>query len=621
MVQAGLNLIGQALSIYGADLRLVVCNRPFQRMFDLPHDLVSPGARFDDTIRFLVERGEYGPVQNPDQFVADRVAQAQAFEPHYVERTRAGGMVISIEGAPLPEGGWVAVYTDITATKHQERLLRARSEELSDQLLARAEALASQTRALASANAALEEARRQATEQEARTRLTTEMMPAHIARLGPDRTYTYSNRRLSSVLPDTPRDIIGLDMETALGSEAWTRIAPHLDRAYAGDSDTFEFTHAPSSRRIRVSFTPEMDGAQVQGVYVLSMDVTEETQARIALAQAAQRQVAAQLTSGMAHDFANLLTVILALHSKLARQDLDAEAQDLVTAIGMAAKRGGSLLDQIANLSGERTMHPTPVRLTEWLQEIALLARPSLPKGMRLDWHTDLTAPYVFDPDALRDAALNLILNARDAMGDTGRIQITARNIRDTWLELAIEDTGPGFTEEALDKGLTPFFTTKGDDGTGLGLSMVYDIVKLGGGRVTLGRASLGGAEVRLRLPLREAPPGLDPTLILLVEDAAHIREAVRDTLVSAGHSVLEAASVDDARRTLDIEGLGLVLTDIMLKTSDTGLDLAADASAKNIPVALMTSLPPDAPLYQKAQGRWPIVRKPFTLSALEAAL
>lgn len=117
LTTAGLNLIAQALSIYDSDLQLAVCNRPFRDMFDLPEKLVTPGARFDETIQYLVESGEYGFVEHVGEFINARVEQARAFQPHYMERTRSNGRTISVEGSPLPQGGWVTVYTDITATK------------------------------------------------------------------------------------------------------------------------------------------------------------------------------------------------------------------------------------------------------------------------------------------------------------------------------------------------------------------------------------------------------------------------------------------------------------------------------------------------------------------------
>ena len=120
MTTAGLNLIGQALSIYDSQLRLVVSNRRFQEMFDLPDNLIQPGALFEDTIRYLAKRGDYGPTNDVEAIVTARVEQALAFEPHYLERIRPNGQVISIEGAPLSQGGWVAVYTDITRTKRSK---------------------------------------------------------------------------------------------------------------------------------------------------------------------------------------------------------------------------------------------------------------------------------------------------------------------------------------------------------------------------------------------------------------------------------------------------------------------------------------------------------------------
>ncbi|WP_201156337.1 PAS-domain containing protein, partial [Rhodobaculum claviforme] len=260
LTRAGLNLIQQALSIYDSDLRLANCNRRFQEMFDLPDWVVTPGARFEDTIRYLVQRGEYGPVDDLDAAVAHRVEAARAFQPHYIERARPDGRWISVEGAPLPQGGWVTVYTDITEIKYQERLLKIRADELSAQLLVDSRRLAQANRALAASNAALEEAKRELTEMEARTRLTTEMMPAHIAHVGPDLVYTYSNRRLSTILPGRPSEIVGLHGRDALGADVFDRIEPRLHRALMGEASVFELAHEDSGRRIRVALTPDTAG-------------------------------------------------------------------------------------------------------------------------------------------------------------------------------------------------------------------------------------------------------------------------------------------------------------------------------------------------------------------------
>jgi signal transduction histidine kinase len=623
MTMAGLNLIQQALSIYDQGLRLVVCNRPFRDMFDLPPDLTTPGARFEDTIRFLATRGEYGPLDDLEEAVRVRVEQARAFAPHYMERLRPDGRSISVEGSPLPQGGWVTVYTDITRTKQQEALLRARSAELSDRILSYAEELSATNRKLEATVTALEEAKRQLTETEARTRLTTEMMPAHISHVGRDRCYTFSNRKLGVVMPGRPRNILGLNIHDALGDSAYAAIQPHLDAAFFGTASVFEFNDEDSSRRIRAAFTPDRapDG-QINGVYILSMDVTEETQARSALQQTRRREMAAQLTSGMAHDFSNLLTIILGSQSRLQRMNLPAEARDLVTATLSAANRGGTLLNRLADITGAREWNPVPADLRAVLSDLEMIAAPALPSDMILRIDNQIAQEaLMLDTGMLQDSLLNLILNARDACGQSGEITLAVASVQNTWAEFTISDTGPGFSEAALEHALEPFFTTKGGEGTGLGLAMVYDMVKLAGGRIWISNTESGG-QVQLRLPLRPAATRLLPGLVLLVEDSPDLRAGIRGMLRDQGHAVIEAASVDEALALLgQLPDITLILSDIALEGEGTGLDLLNRLPTGHPPCLLMTSLPQDHPCHMAAAARVPVLMKPFTASGLFAFL
>ncbi len=618
MTSAGLNLIAQALTIYDADLRLAVCNAPFQSMFDLPDALVTPGATFEETIYHLASRGEYGSVADIPAFVAERVDQARAFEPHYMERTRANGRTISVEGSPLPQGGWVTVYTDITRTKQQEALLRARSDALSDQVLSHAEQLAATNRELAAMITTLEETKRQLTDSEARTRLTTEMMPAHIAHVDAAGHYTYSNRRLSSVMPGRPSNIVGLHIAEALGASAHSSIAPSLEQAYGGTAAVIEFTDEPSARRIRGSFTPDTRG----GIYILSMDVTEETQARVALQQTRKREIAAQMISGLAHDFSNLLTIILGMQSRLARLPaLPEDAGALIEGTLAAARRGGTLLSAIGDITSPHALRPVATDLADLLSDLQTLAAPTLPTDLSLNVRNE--APDVrvlLDKGRVQDSLLNLILNARDACGASGTLTLQQSLVHETWIEWRLTDTGPGFSPSALERGFDPFFTTKGSEGSGLGLSMVYDMAKSAGGDLRLSNPATGGAQVILRLPYRVAVPATTG-LVLLVEDADDLRAVVRDMLMELGHSVIEATSADEATALIaDLPDIALVLSDIQLMGEATGLDLAARIGGA-LPLVLMTSLPPDHPMFRAAQALAPVLRKPFGAADLSALI
>lgn len=282
LLRAGLNLIQQALTIYGRDLCLIVANRRFQAMFDLPDWLCEPGAKFSDTIRYLAARGDYGPVEDVEAFVDARVQQALAFEPHYVERERAGGRWISVEGGPLRQGGWVAVYTDITDIKRQENMLRARSDELSDALLDRSEELARTNRALEATINRLHETQRHLEAAEARVRLAAETTPAHIARLDLEERYTYSNQRLPLVAANGAKDVVGHTARDVLGAEVYGHISPALTSALEGEPKVVEFPDPADGRQIRAAFTPDTDASNaVTGVYVLSMEInsTQEKEA------------------------------------------------------------------------------------------------------------------------------------------------------------------------------------------------------------------------------------------------------------------------------------------------------------------------------------------------------
>ena len=609
LMQSGLNLIGQALSIFDADLRLAVANRQYQALFDLPDNLTRPGAFFEDTIRFLVLRGEYGPQDDPDEAVRIRVEQARAFKAHYMERRRPDGRWVSVEGAPLSQGGWVTVYTDITETKRHESLLRARSEELSSQVLDHAERLSAANRELAATITALQEAKRIVTETQARTRQVTEMVPAHIAHLDRDQRYLFSNRQLPQVFPGTRPDIVGLTAEQALGAPTYAVLRPHMEQAFSGRQQVFEITHPESGRRIRIALTPDRGG---NGVFVLSTDVTAEVEVREALTQASRRELAAKITSGLAHDFGNLLTIILGLQDRLSQADLPPGAQADVQATLAATRRGVQLLERIGQIAAPLGWARQPVQLDVLLRDLCDMVRPSLGDRVVLELVTDLPrAPLLLDPGHVQDSLLNLILNARDAMGAAGGTITLAARGSAPWLDLELTDTGPGFTPDALTRATEPFFSTKPGHGSGLGLSMVFDQARLAGGTLHIANRPEGGAWVRLRLPLRP----VCPQMVLLVEDDDSLREMLRRMLTTMGHSVIEAASLAEAQGLTDLPGLTLILSDMQL---GDGLGHALSRGG-HPPLLLMTALPPGDPL--RAIAPCPVLTKPFDSATLAQAI
>lgn len=623
MTLSGLNLIKQAISIHDQDLKLMVANRRFQRMFNLPDHLVQSGAEFRDILLYLSERGEYGPIDDIDVFVDEKVELARAFEPHYFERTRANGTSISVEGNPFSQGGWISVYTDITDAKRQEAFFRDHTESLSEDLVRHSEALAQANREMAATVTALEAAKQALTDSRANLALVNAMTPAHIAHVNAQGVYTHSNGKLHTILPMPEASIIGRSFEDVLGPHVWQHVGPRFQKVLQGDPSISEFYDDGSGRHIRLAMTPDLDSSgDVQGTYILSMDVTDEVSARTALTHARRRELATQLTSGMAHDFSNLLTIIMGQQAQLEAAGLnDPTVATASATIKSAAKRGGELIKSLSRIESTRTLEPISVVVASFLEDVEQLARAAVPDQIKLDVQSSAPdARLVFDPGFAQDALLNLVLNASEAMNGVGHVSIQLTRLQEQMLEILVLDDGPGFTPEALTNALAPFYSTKrGKIGSGLGLSAVFDFAKTCGGALRLRNCPDKGASVSLRIPYVPVKT-IDSGLVLLVDDDDDVRMTVRNFLRRSGHAVIEAGSVAEAKKLIGIEGLTHVVSDLAIGASETGLDVAKIVPP-HIPVLIITGLPKSDVLRQSAERDYPVLSKPFDFATLESAL
>ena len=623
MIRSGLNLISQAISIHDQDLRLVHANRRFQEMFQIPDALMRPGTDFRQTVQYLAQQGEYGPLDDLDGFVDDKVALALEFKPHYFERTRANGSSISVDGSPLEEGGWITVYTDITEIRRQEERSRSRAKSLSDDLLTRSALLERTNREMAATVRALEAAQQDLRESRERLDLINRMIPAHIAHVDESARYTHSNGRLQTVLPDHDGDIVGMHMRDVLGAAIWSHVAPRLARVMQGLPDVSAFRDEDSGRYIRLAMTPDPgpDG-EVQGAYILSTDVTEEVNARNALTYARRRELATQLTSAMAHDFSNLLTIIMGEHSRLeAIDNLDPAVRAIADTIKSAARRGAQLVQRLGTMSSQQNLDPTTVNLSAFFATFLPLARAAVPEGVTLTITNTIPDPrLIFDPGFAQDALLNLVINAGEVCGDTGTITVMASRSQDGQCLFCVRDDGPGFAPEALEMAVNPFYSSKGDKvGRGLGLTSAYDFAKSSGGILKHRNHPNGGAEVTIRIPYL-VPAPLENGLVLLVDDDADVRQTVRGYLRRDGHQVIEAENLQEATQLMAVDGLGLVVTDLDIGGTGTGLDVAA-AVPQGLPVLIITGLPASDPLRKSAAQAHPVLAKPFDYEDLKLQL
>jgi PAS domain S-box-containing protein len=312
------------------------------------------------------------------------------------------------------------------------------------------------------------------------------------------------------------------------------------------------------------------------------MDTTERRTAEDKLHQAQKMEAIGQLTGGVAHDFNNLLTVIVGgLDMMIRRPDQADRVVRLAEAALTAARRGERLTQQLLAFSRRQMLRPEVLNPNRLLLDFEGLARRAVGEAISLQFELD---PGVFpirvDPTQLESAILNLIVNARDAMGDGGTITIQSRNVhRDTkaveerglqpgaYVMLSVTDNGSGIDAETISHAFEPFFTTKEvGKGSGLGLAQVYGFMRSAGGDVTIESEVAEGTTVRLffprstetaddnqrviisKVPLRRACSG---ETVLLVEDDEEVLRMAVECLEELHYKVIVSRDAKEALKHL----------------------------------------------------------------------
>ena len=327
--------------------------------------------------------------------------------------------------------------------------------------------------------------------------------------------------------------------------------------------------------------------------------VAERTQEVLELqeARARERRLAAvgQLAAGVMHDVNNALNPIMAAaHLLRLNADNPEAVRDYAVRIAKAADTGAATAERIGRFIRQDPLtagREETVDLVAVAGEVVAMTRPlwaERARGglIRLERSDDSGVLVRGIAGEIREALLNLIQNALDAMTEGGTLSIIT-SVRFGESRIEVRDTGAGMTEEVRDRAFEPFFTTKGMQGTGLGLAEVYGIMKRHRGRAEIESEAGVGTTVRLTFPLATGAPSAEPTRdrshtprrILLIEDNVDGREFMRDLLVAEGHSVDSVGTVAAALAALNggapSIGYDLILTDIGLPDGN-GWELVA---------------------------------------------
>jgi PAS domain S-box-containing protein len=394
------------------------------------------------------------------------------------------------------------------------------------------------------------------------------------------------------------------------------------------------------------------DGAGMpQTIVGVIVDTTERQMLEDQLRQAQKMEAVGQLTGGVAHDFNNLLTVIMGsgelLHEALGDQP---QLQQLADTLMHASQRGAELTRSLLAFSRKQALQPEVTDVNELVTRVEGLFRRTLGEHVEIALvRAERVGDVTVDRAQLEAALLNLAVNARDAMPNGGRLTIETANVDldqdyarqnddvtpGSYVMIAVSDTGEGMTREVMSRAFDPFFTTKEiGKGSGLGLSMVYGLIKQSHGHIKLYSELGEGTTVRLYLPhtaaadrhVGAAPEEVEflgrDEMVLVVEDDDMVRSYVERLLARLNYRVLSAANGAAALELLRQDhSVDVLFTDVVMPGM-MGPQLAAEAR-RLIPdlKVLYTSGFTEAGRTREELGNDELLSKPYQRHELAAKL
>jgi two-component system, cell cycle sensor histidine kinase and response regulator CckA len=444
-------------------------------------------------------------------------------------------------------------------------------------------------------------------------------MPMHgIAITSPDKEWIEVNNQLCSILGYTREEIVRMTWteithpdDLAADLEQFNRVLSGQIEQYKMDKRFIRKDGSVVWTKISVGCVRKSDGGvdYIVGVMdnITERKRAEEEKAKLEtrLHQAQKMESVGRLAGGVAHDFNNMLAVILGnVEMALEQGDPAQPIHNHLTEIHNAAKRSADLTRQLLAFARKQTITPKVLDLNETVAGMLIMLERLITEDIHLDWQPGVDLwPVRLDPSQIDQILANLCVNARDAIADIGRITIETGNSTLNWdfcaahagsvpgeyVRLAVSDNGGGMDKETLSHIFEPFFTTKGvGKGTGLGLATVYGAVKQNGGFIDVCSEPGQGTTFTIYLPRHVGKAGLARTesatgpavrgreTILLVEDDPTILKMTAMILQRQGYTVLAASSPGEA---IDLAReyageIQLLMTDVVMPEMN-GRDLA----------------------------------------------
>ena len=432
-------------------------------------------------------------------------------------------------------------------------------------------------------------------------RATFEQAAVGVAHLLPDGRFLMVNQKMCDIIGYSREELLGKTFQEITYPYDLTADLENVRKVLANEIKTYSMEKRYICKdgsliwvNITVSLVRDLQGSPVYFISVVE-DISEHKKLEEQLFQAQKMEAIGQLAGGIAHDFNNLLTAVIGYGNLLkAEVTGDDQASSYVNQILSAAERAAVLTNELLTFSRKQIISSQPVDLNTTIIEVEKLLSRIIGEDIELTTIlTDKDLTIMADGTQIEQVLLNLATNARDAMPDGGTIIISTDRVElgmgfikahgygkpGPYTLIAFEDTGTGMDERTKERIFEPFFTTKEvGKGTGLGLAMVYGIIKQHEGYINAYSEPGKGTTFKIFLPLIQAkaedkqPAGVFPVTagtetILIGEDDLYVRKFIKEMLLKNGYAILEAVDGEDAVRVFNENRneIHLVILDVIM--------------------------------------------------------
>ena len=503
--------------------------------------------------------------------------------------------------------------------------------------------------AAAMANAQLDTERRRSEEALRMMQYSVDHASDAIFWIGKDGRFQFVNEAACKTLGYSREELLNMKLSDINPNYTESDWPKQWERVKSLGSNMLETSHlTKDGRTIPIELTVnylEFNGQEFNFAY--ARDITNRKRLESQLVESQKMEAVGRLAGGVAHDFNNFLTPMMS-YAYLATQtpNLDDRLREYLGEIQKAAEHAANVTNQLLSFSRRQLIEPKVVDMNEVMFNMDRMLRRLLGEDLEMVAIPDKEPMLVkVDPGQIEQVLVNLVVNARDALPDGGKIILTTSianendlrscSLRDgeevEYIVLSVKDDGIGMDEEVKSHIFEPFYTTKAaDKGTGLGLSTCYGIVKQAGGDIEVDSTPGKGTNFRVFLPRIKPTAGpLDTALvsaplprgtetILVVEDEVMVRNVTVYSLRDLGYEVYEASNGDEALRLLespDTASVDLVLSDIIMPLmGGVGLMEKLGRILPNVHVVLTSGYADNESLPQGIlQPTIEFLRKPFT--------